>query len=1009
MADRHFSDKERPKEIDAEVYKRGIALAKPSQPSTSKEDAERDALQPVSGLGAFPLVRPSEPSELPELVKSINRRTGVYLLIWAVLAVVLLRTLRAFIVVATGAALVVLHFHHSIRKLQLHEEEEEADRFEARSEAMQAASLPESVEWLNALVEGIWPRIPAEMFSSVADMLEDVIQANLPKFITEVKCAELTQGKNSMKVLSSRLLPPSDEDEEEAKWNGGVKKHVQLEVAFAYRARGSRRGIANPTKENTRKIESDGDLPETTSKGQDARILFLFQVKLGPTALQLPVKVVLNGLVGIAHVRLELTNCSPFMGDMAISFVGLPRVSLDVVPLKLSLAEVPGLSGLIQSSVDSALEMYTLPKSLKLNMGEMLVGDGIKRESDACGIVLVTIHSAHDLERSDLIGVGDPYARISWTRTTTVNTKVTRVIMNDLNPIWEQTFALVVSPQVLAALHSTGLGAESGQGESVCVEIFDSDTSSEDDFMGRAKWSLQDALSDADKGKMHRREDSLSTQNGSGQCGGRISWSVGYFPKKEISDDQQNKETKDEKVEEGKEAESKPTEETKPAIERFSPSVTPSLGILSIQIHGITSLKFKGASADEALEEAPSSYVEVLLANRFVFKSRTKMDDGEPYFNAITEQVCDWRSSSCVFVVRENKVAGKNAILGVVPIQLHDAFQKSSLVTETYPMAGGIGSGRLRLSLLFRSLEIPKSAPLLPASVGLLTVHALRVNVREADTLDDLQHSSLDLSTVSAKAHLSSRQYSKTGDESCEWQMEGPICLPIYRREATAMIVKMRLKKTALQKKQTIVIAVLWLNQIPDEDGSDQNLATRTFELALWDVRSNKQRRKHLERNWTSRTERDETKIGMRLRGTLQVQLDFHPGMTRLHAKANKSAGDSSKVYEAWCAVDEAGLGDQSKALENIPPDPNASGDNSSDESDKDGKHKEGKDEFVTAVKNKEGMNTSGSRGQLINRFVRRGDHETTSIKDEIRDNFTLLKNKFHTDNDKSNGVETEV
>jgi len=653
-------------------------------------------------------------------------------------------------------------------------------------------------------------------------------------------------------VLSSRLLPPTEEDVEEMKWNGGVKKHVQLEIAFAYRARGNRKGISSPTKENAKKVESQGDLPETTSRGQDARILFLFQIKLGPTAMQLPVKVVLNGLVGIAHIRLELTNSSPFLGDMALSFVGLPRVSLDIVPLKLSLAEVPGLSGLIQSSVDSALEMYTLPKSLPLNLGEMMVGDGIKRDCDACGILLVTIHSAHELERADIKGKGDPYARVNWSRTNSANTRVTRVVMNDLNPIWEQTFALIVSPQVLAALSSTGLGAKSGQGESVCVELFDSDAGSEDDFLGKARWPLREAMSDENKGKMIRREDGLHGVREAEERGGRVAWSVGYFSKQDIKDDQQDKETKDEKVEEGKEAESKPDDETvKPIIERISPDFNPSLGILAIQIHGISSLKFKDASADDAMEEAPSSYVEVLLANRLVFKSRTKMDDGEPCFNAMTEQVCDWTTSNCVFVVRENKVAGKNAILGVVPIQLKDVFQKSSLVTDTYPMAGGIGSGRLRLSLLFRSLELPKSAPRLPASVGLLTVHSIKIKSKDEETMNVLQDSFVELSTISAKAHLSKDRYRKTGNQSCEWQLDSRILLPIYRREATAMIVKIRSKKSAVQKKKTVAIATLWLNQLEDEKGREGD-ATQTLELALWDVSSNRERRKHLERNWTS-------------------------------------------------------------------------------------------------------------------------------------------------------------
>lgn len=44
-------------------------------------------------------------------------------------------------------------------------------------------------------------------------------------------------------------------------------------------------------------------------------------------------------------------------------------------------------------------------------------------------------------------------------------------------------------------------------------------------------------------------------------------------------------------------------------------------------------------------------------------------------------------------------------VLGVVPLKLSDALQTSSQVTRWYPLDGGIGIGRIRISLLFRSVE----------------------------------------------------------------------------------------------------------------------------------------------------------------------------------------------------------------------------------------------------------------------------------------------------------------
>lgn len=87
--------------------------------------------------------------------------------------------------------------------------------------------------------------------------------------------------------------------------------------------------------------------------------------------------------------------------------------------------------------------------------------------------------------------------------------------------------------------------------------------------------------------------------------------------------------------------------------------------------------------------------------------------------------------------------------------------------------------------------------------------------------------------------------------------------------------------------------------------------------------------------------------------------------------------------------------------LENIPDDPDSSSSSSSDD-EIDGQHRSSRSKNSTIAE-------SGSRSQLVNRFIRRGDHETSSFKEEIRENFNQFKNKFHTDNDKSAGVETEV
>lgn len=48
---------------------------------------------------------------------------------------------------------------------------------------------------MNAFTSTIWPLLNPDMLTSVVDMIEDVMQASLPKFVDAVKINDFTLGK----------------------------------------------------------------------------------------------------------------------------------------------------------------------------------------------------------------------------------------------------------------------------------------------------------------------------------------------------------------------------------------------------------------------------------------------------------------------------------------------------------------------------------------------------------------------------------------------------------------------------------------------------------------------------------------------------------------------------------------------------------------------------------------------------------------------------------------------
>ena len=65
----------------------------------------------------------------------------------------------------------------------------------------------EPVAWLNSLVSSVWPLINPDLFTSLADTLEDVMQASLPSFIQMVSVEDIGQGSEAFRIQGVRWLP----------------------------------------------------------------------------------------------------------------------------------------------------------------------------------------------------------------------------------------------------------------------------------------------------------------------------------------------------------------------------------------------------------------------------------------------------------------------------------------------------------------------------------------------------------------------------------------------------------------------------------------------------------------------------------------------------------------------------------------------------------------------------------------------------------------------------------
>lgn len=485
---------------------------------------------------------------------------------------------------------------------------------------------------MNTLLGVVWGLIDPDMFTGVADMLEDVMQASVPGVIENVRVAEINQGNNPIRILSLRALPDThveDMKDDIHKQNEKIKDpqelaadeeggdYYNLECSFAYHAK--------PTGSNV----------SSKAKNMHMQLVFYLGVK-GLFGVPLPIWVELQGLVGTVRLRLQMAPEPPFLKALTFTLMGLPKVQAGCMPMvesNINILNLPLISNFVNYAIGAAANEYVAPKSMTLDMGKMLQGDDIQKDVEALGILWIRIHRALGLSKQDRRGSqgggSDPYITVTFSKYSKPM-YCTRIIEDDLNPVWEETCALLVTPDLIKA------------DEQLSMELWDSDRGTSDDVVGKVELSMQKLIQHP--GKMYPQVSRLRGISANSDMPGELYWEVGFFGKPQfrpalrthgkninLPDELKNhKQLQDEKgaIE---------TSEEDAVVHTPPDPLWPS-GICSIVIHQIVNLEYenvqgssgkrKGREYEPAMESGeikeeqskklPSSYCTILFNDELV-------------------------------------------------------------------------------------------------------------------------------------------------------------------------------------------------------------------------------------------------------------------------------------------------------------------------------------------------------------------------------------------------------
>lgn len=356
--------------------------------------------QPTSVL-LYPFPEPVDTRALSKLQKTFHTLSvtvlGVFGVVWLFSAFGrgwLSFFIRTLVIGGAGVSVAML-VELAYKKIEKQFEEVRAGMQKQRGQNF-SPPTPESVEWLNAAVACIWKQMNPEMFVSMLDMVEDIMQSSLPSFVDSVKISDFGLGEHPLRLIALRGLADvmTDPNYPRKTW---IEKNEGPDGTLHDSQSGKREeDKQRPERENdpetvspedTEQAKEDeaGDflnmevsfcysaVPGETSSKRAQNIHMLIEFFLGAfnwVEIPLPVWVQIERIVGTLRLRAQIVSEPPFLRNLTFTLMGVPMVGISAIPMLRVLPNVldlPLISNFVQTSIAAAANMYVAPKSMTMS------------------------------------------------------------------------------------------------------------------------------------------------------------------------------------------------------------------------------------------------------------------------------------------------------------------------------------------------------------------------------------------------------------------------------------------------------------------------------------------------------------------------------------------------------------------------------------------------------------------------------------------------------------------
>ncbi|KAL2515196.1 Calcium-dependent lipid-binding (CaLB domain) family protein [Forsythia ovata] len=269
----------------------------------------------------------------------------------------------------------------------------------------------EQVKWLNKQLSKLWPFVADAAEAIIKESVEPLLEDYRPPGITSLKFSKLSLGTVAPKIEGIRVQSLKE---------GQITMDIDLRW------------------------------------GGDPSIILAVEAAL---VASIPIQLKDLKVFTVVRAIFQLVDEIPCISAVVVALLSEPKPRIDYTLKAVggSLTAIPGISDMIDDTVNSIItDMLQWPHRIVVPIGGIPI-DTSELELKPQGKLTVTVVRANDLKNKELIGKSDPYVVVYVRPMFKVKTKV---IEDNLNPVWNQTFELI---------------AEDKETQSLIFEVFDQD------------------------------------------------------------------------------------------------------------------------------------------------------------------------------------------------------------------------------------------------------------------------------------------------------------------------------------------------------------------------------------------------------------------------------------------------------------------------------------------------------------------------------------------------------